>query len=198
MRKEEPLSGEQSMQIIHQMISQAKNNYSENGVSWLLWGILLFLASMSTYVFIDIKASDIFMGWNIFGITSIVLLLYRVFSKPLKKQVKTYVDDLMKMVDLGFIACMGIVILAININAVSPRAGFCFLLMLFAFLMIIKGGAIRSRSLQVGAVVNWLGALGILLVPEFRHVMLIVAAAVLTGYIIPGILLMRKYKTTNK
>lgn len=198
MRKEEPLSGEQSMQIIHQMISQAKNNYSENGVSWLLWGILLFLASMSTYVFIDIKASDIFMGWNIFGIASIVLLLYRVFSKPLKKQVKTYVDDLMKMVDLGFIACMGIVILAININAVSPRAGFCFLLMLFAFLMIIKGGAIRSRSLQVGAVVNWLGALGILLVPEFKHVMLIVAAAVLTGYIIPGILLMRKYKTTNK
>ena len=138
------------------------------------------------------------MGWNIFGIASIVLLLYRVFSKPLKKQVKTYVDDLMKMVDLGFIACMGIVILAININAVSPRAGFCFLLMLFAFLMIIKGGAIRSRSLQVGAVVNWLGALGILLVPEFKHVMLIVAAAVLTGYIIPGILLMRKYKTTNK
>ncbi|MFN8247529.1 MAG: hypothetical protein U0T68_01110 [Ferruginibacter sp.] len=198
MRKEEPLSGEQSMQIIHQMISQAKNNYSENGVSWLLWGILLFLASMSTYVFIDIKASDIFMGWNIFGIASIALLLYRVFSKPLKKQVKTYVDDLMKMVDLGFIACMGIVILAININAVSPRAGFCFLLMLFAFLMIIKGGAIRSRSLQVGAVVNWLGALGILLVPEFKHVMLIVAAAVLTGYIIPGILLMRKYKTTNK
>ena len=198
MRKEEPLSGEQSMQIIHQMISQAKNNYSENGVSWLLWGILLFLASMSTYVFIDIKASDIFMGWNIFEIASIALLLYRVFSKPLKKQVKTYVDDLMKMVDLGFIACMGIVILAININAVSPRAGFCFLLMLFAFLMIIKGGAIRSRSLQVGAVVNWLGALGILLVPEFRHVMLIVAAAVLTGYIIPGILLMRKYKTTNK
>ncbi|MBS1734720.1 MAG: hypothetical protein JST02_15620 [Bacteroidetes bacterium] len=198
MRKEEPLSGEQSMQIIHQMISQAKNNYSENGVSWLLWGILLFLASMSTYIFIDIKASDIFMGWNIFGVASIILLLYRVFSKPLKKQVKTYVDDLMKMVDLGFIACMGIVILAININAVSPRAGFCFLLMLFAFLMIIKGGAIRSRSLQVGAVVNWLGALGILLVPEFKHVMLIVAAAVLTGYIIPGILLMRKYKTTNK
>lgn len=198
MSNEDQLSGEQSLQIIHQMISQAKNNYSENGVSWLLWGVMLFLASMSTYFFIDMKASDIFLGWNVFGIISIVLLLYRFIKKPARKQVKTYVDELMSMVDIGFIVCMGIVILAINMDAVSPKAGFCFLLMLFAFLMIIKGGAMHSRSLQVGAVVNWLGSLGILLVHEFRYVMLIVAAAVLIGYIIPGVLLVRKYKTTNK
>lgn len=195
MPNDEQLSKEKSLEIIRQMISQAKDNITDNGLSWLLWGTLLFLASLSTFIFINIGSENLFLGWNIFGGVTIALLLYAVV-KPKKKKVKTYVDDLLKMVDIGFFVCIFVIILSINIS-VSPNDGFGFMLMVFAFLMLIKGGAIKSKALQIGAVVNWAGAIAVFINKEFRYDMLIMAGAVLIGYIIPGLILWAEYKRTN-
>ena len=189
------LSNEKSLEIIHQMISQAKTNITDSGLSWLLWGTMIFLASLSTYFFLYIGSDNIFLGWNIFGIVTIILLLYDIF-RPKKKLVRTYVGDLMKLVDIGFIICLFTIIFAINI-AVNPNSGFGFFLMIFAFLMLIKGGAVKSRSLMVGAAVNWAGAIAIFINKEFKYDMLIMAGAVLIGYIIPGLLLWLQYRKLN-
>lgn len=194
MEKEKQLTNEQSLVIIQQMISQAKNNYSENGLSWLLWGIMLFLTTISTYFFIDTGSSNIFLGWNIFGVVSIILLIYHIISKPRSKPVRTYIDDVLKLVDISFVVSMAILIFAINFDAVTPKTGFAFFLMIFGSLMIVRGGAIRSKSLMIGAIVNWAGTLAIFMVREFKYAMLIMAAAVLIGYIIPGLLLRANYK----
>ena len=195
MANDQELSNEQSMAIIRQMINQAKTNITDSGLSWLLWGTLLFLTSVSTYIFIDIGSRNIFLAWNIFGAVTIVLLTYDIF-KPKKKLARTYVDDLLKMVDIGFIISLFTIIFSINV-AVKPSVGFGFFLMIFAFLMLIKGGAIKSRSLIVGAAVNWVGAIAIFISKEFKYDMLIMAGAVLAGYIIPGILLWSQYRKTK-
>lgn len=189
------MSNTESLQIIQQMINQAKTNITDNGLGWLLWGTLIFLASLSTYFFIYTGADNIFLGWNIFGVFSIVMLSYDIF-KPKKKKVRTYVDDLLRFVDIGFIICLFTVIFSINF-AVSPNAGFGFFLMIFAFQMLIKGGAVKSRSLITGAAVNWTGAIAIFINKDFKYDMLIMAAAVLIGYIIPGLLLWLKYRKLN-
>ena len=195
MEMDQQLSNEKSLQIIHQMISQAKTNFTDNGLGWLLWGTMIFLASLLTYVFIYLDSDNIFLGWNLFGIITIVLLSYEFF-KPKKKKVRTYVDDLLRLVDIGFTICLFIVIFSINF-AVNPNAGFGFFLMIFAFQMLIKGGAIKSRSLIVGAAVNWAGAIAMFLNKDFKYDMLIMAAAVLIGYIIPGLLLWLQYRKLN-
>ena len=195
MSNDQQLSNEKSLEIIHQMINQAKTNITDNGLSWLLWGIMIFLASLSTYFFLYIGSDNIFLGWNIFGIVTIILLLYDIF-RPKKKLVSTYVSDLMKLVDIGFIICLFTIIFSINV-AVGANGGFGFFLMIFAFMMLIKGGAIKSRSLMIGAVVNWAGAIAMFINKEFKYDMLIMAAAVLIGYIIPGILLWRQYRKLN-
>lgn len=192
MSNDQPLSNEKSLEIIHQMINQAKTNITDSGLGWLLWGTMIFLASLSTYFFIYLGSDNIFLGWNIFGVITIVLLTYEIL-KPKRKPVRTYVDDLLRLVDIGFILCLFTVIFSINV-AVSPNSGFGFFLMIFACQILIKGGAIRSRSLQVGAAVNWAGAIAIFLNKEFKYDMLIMAAAVLIGYIIPGLLLRAQYK----
>ena len=152
MENEQPLSNEKSLQIIQQMISQAKSNITDNGLGWLLWGTMIILASLSTWFFIYTGSGNIFLGWNVFGIFTIVMLTYDIF-KPKQKKVRTYVDDLLRLVDIGFTICLFTVIFSINV-AVSANAGFGFFLMIFAFLMLIKGGAIKSRSLMTGAAVN--------------------------------------------
>lgn len=192
MSNEKQLTHENSLAIIQQMIGQAKANMTDNGLNWLLWGTMLFLSSLSTYIFIDIGSGNIFMGWNIFGIITIILLFYNIF-KPQKRLVRTYVDDLMKWVDIGFTVSIFTIIFSLNI-AVSTNVGFAFFLMIFASFMLVKGGAIKSNALKFGALINWLGAIAMFICTEFKYDMLIMAIAILIGYIVPGLLLWLQFK----
>jgi hypothetical protein len=195
MEKDQQMTGEQSLEIIQQMIAQAKTNITDSGFGWLLWGTMIFLTCISTYIFIDIGSENIFLAWNIFGLVTVILLTYDII-KHKKKQARSYVDDLLKLVDIGFIICLFTIIVSINV-AVSPNSGFGFFLMIFAFLMLIKGGVVKSNSLIIGAVVNWAGAIAIFINKEFRYDMLIMAAAVLIGYIIPGLQLRSNYRKSR-
>lgn len=196
MPNDQNLSNEKSLEIIRQMISQAKSNITDNGLGWLLWGTLLFLASLSTYIFINTSSRNIWLGWNIFGGFTILMLAYDIL-RPKHKKVRTYVDDLMTMVDISFFVSVFIIILSINIS-VRPNEGFGFMLMAFGFLMLVKGGAIKSKALMTGAVVNWTGAVAVFINKDFKYDMLIMAGAVLIGYIIPGIILWVEHKKTNQ
>ncbi|MBK8522003.1 MAG: hypothetical protein WAT20_08120 [Ferruginibacter sp.] len=195
MPNDQSLTKEKSLEIIQQMINQAKSNITDNGLGWLLWGTMIFLASLLTWFFVYTDADNLFLGWNIFGIITIVLLSYEFF-KPKKKKVRTYVDDLLRLVDIGFTICLFTVIFSINV-AVNPNAGFGFFLMIFAFQMLLKGGAVKSRSLMIGAAVNWAGAIAMFINKDFKYDMLIMATAVLIGYIIPGLLLWLEYRKLN-
>ncbi len=195
MSNHQSLSKEKSLEIIQQMINQAKSNITDNGLGWLLWGTMIFAASLLTFFFIYTNAENTFLAWNIFGIFTIIMLSYEFF-KPKKIKVRTYVDDLLRLVDIGFTVCLFTIIFSINV-AVSPNAGFGFFLMIFAFQMLLKGGAVKSRSLMIGAAVNWAGAIAMFINKDFKYDMLIMAAAVLIGYIIPGLLLWLKYRKLN-
>ncbi|CAN5865465.1 hypothetical protein BH11BAC4_BH11BAC4_21030 [soil metagenome] len=196
MANENELSGEESLAIIHQMIAQAKTNITDSGLSWLLWGGMLFLSSVSTFFLVNVGYANIYISWNIFGLITIILLTYDIV-KPTKKPVRTYLDDILRMVDIGFMICIFAIIFSINANAVSPGTGFGFFLMIFAFLMLIQGGALKSRSLIIGAVVNWAGAIAVFMIKDFQYTMLIMAGAVLIGYIVPGLILRAQYKRNN-
>ena len=195
MPNNQELSNQKSLEIIQQMINQAKSNLSDSGLGWLLWGSMLLCATLSTFFFIEAGAADIYLGWNIFGIITIVLLGYEII-RPRKKIVKTYVDDLLRLVDIGFITCIFIIIFSINV-AVSPDSGFGFFLMIFGFLMLIRGGAIKSKALMIGAVVNWAGAIAMFLNKDFKYDMLIMAVSVFSGYIIPGLIIRAQYKKSK-
>lgn len=195
MQTEEQLSNEKSLDLIRQMIDAAKQKVTDNGVGWLLWGTMIFLASLSTYFLMLVNSPHLFLGWNIFGFVTIPLLCYQLL-RPKKKVVRTYVGDLLRLFDLGFIICMFTIILSINIS-VRPNEGFGYFLMIYAFLMLIQGGVLQFTPLKIGAAVNWAGAIAIFICKDFKYDMLITAAAVLMGYIIPGIILLSRSKAAK-
>lgn len=192
--EEKQLSGAESLALINQMISKAKNEITDSGFGWLLWGSMIFLASMSTYVIIEFDLDvNLFTGWNVFGLIAIPIMLYNLFRSRKVLRTRTYVDEMLAMFDIGFTICIFVIIISMNIS-VSPNHGFGYFLMVYAFLMLIQGGAIRFRPLFIGAVINWLGAIAIFFNDEFKYDMLITAAAVFIGYIIPGLLLRSQYR----
>jgi Flp pilus assembly protein TadB len=70
--------------------------------------------------------------------------------------------------------------------------------MVYAFLMLIQGGALKFKPLFIGAVINWAGAVVMFYVKDLKYDMLITAAAVFIGYIIPGLMLRSQYKKRLK
>ncbi len=46
---EKDLKHEESLRIIHEMIDNARSRIVDNGISWLLWGSLIILASLATF-----------------------------------------------------------------------------------------------------------------------------------------------------
>lgn len=195
--EEKQLTGQESLALINQMISKAKNEITDTGFGWLLWGGMIFLASMTTYVVMQFNLNlDLFIGWNVFGLIAIPLMIYNLIRKKARSTTKTYVDEILRMFDVGFTVCIFIIILAMNIS-VSPNEGFGYFLMVYGFLMLIQGGAIRFKPLFVGAVINWAGAVAIFFNKDFKYDMLITAAAVFIGYIIPGLMLRRQYRKRN-
>jgi hypothetical protein len=194
---EKELSGQESLQLIQSMIQAARQEVRDNGWGWLFWGWMIFLAAISTFFIIEFDAGNVFLPWNIFGICAIVLMVYGLVKPRPKGRVKTYVDDLLRYFDIGFTICIFLIIFSINVG-VKPNYGFGYFLMVYGFLMLIQSGLLKFRPLLTGAMVNWLGAAGIFLNPVFKYDMLITAAAVLIGYIIPGYLLRAKYKRSLK
>ena len=193
--KEEKFSETESLRLINDMIRNAKSNFTDNGYGWLLWGTMIFLSSLGTYFLIEYDYEKTFLFWNIFGGITILILAYD-FIKPSRIKAKSYVSDILRYVDLGFAVCLFIIIFSMNV-AVHPNAGFGYLLMLYGFLMLIQAGAIKFKPLFIGAIVNWLGAITVFLNDEFKYDMLITAAAVFIGYIIPGLILRAQSKKVN-
>lgn len=183
---------EQSLQLINSMIQKAKTNFTDNGHGWLIWGSMIFTASLSTYFLIAYKFPHTFLAWNIFGGIAILLLAYN-FLKPATSLTRSYVSDILKYVDIGFAVCLFIIIFSINVS-VGPNNGFGYLLMIYAFLMLIQSGALQFKPLLYGAIINWMGSIAIFLNTELKYDMLITAIAVFLGYIIPGLILRSQYK----
>jgi hypothetical protein len=187
----------ESLALIQSMINNARSRATDDGLGWLLWGLMIFCASLTTYILILVKAGDIYTGWNVFGCIAIVWFAWKLLRPGKTKMVRTYIDDLLRLFDVGFMMCLLIIILSINI-AVSPNEGFGYFLMIYAFLMLIQGGALQFRPLMLGAAVNAAGSVAIFINKDFKYDMLITAGSVLIGYIIPGLLLQVKHRRAVK
>ena len=197
--RERPLSGMDSLQIIQQMIDTAKQEQKDDGKGWILWGWMLFLASVSTVINMRYNWVAPFFFWNIFGGFSIVYFIVKKIRGAVEKDqqaVKTYTRDLYNKLNTGFFISLMFIIIAMNIG-VNPMIGFPLLLNLYGFWVLIYGAVLNFKPSMVGAFIVWALAFACLFVPTFQWVMMLHGVAVLFGYIIPGHMANREFKRAN-
>jgi len=188
MEQEKKLSEKESLLIIQQMIQTAKQEQKDDGKGWILWGWLLFVASVLTYINLKTQWFSNYFFWNVFGIASLLLLLFSIirilFLKKTSK-VKTYTAELFQKLNIGFFISLMLFIIAMN-RGVSPVLGFSLLLGLYGFWILIYGAGLNFKPSIIGAYVTWAFAFAGLFVETFDLTMIFHAMAVLLGYIIPG------------
>lgn len=190
MHREEHLTHQQSLLLIEQMISTAKQEQKDDGQGWILWGWMLFAASVFSFLNEQFNWVDTFFFWNTFGAISIILMIVgicRLFAGRKKERVRTYTKDLFARLDIGFFISLGLIIVSMNMG-VNPLKGFALLLGLYGFWILIYGTVLDFRPSLIGAYITWALAFMSLFMEDFSQVMLIHAVAVLCGYIVPGYL----------
>lgn len=192
--EENKLSGEDSLQLIQQMIQSSRDEHQENGDGWLLWGWLLFTASVIScvlgYTDLRVYIDEIWLGMLAVG-----LILYGLqFRKKLArtKRVQTFMQGLLNRIQKAFFISLLAILAGSYIGNHSFSFGYFYVL--YAFWMFIHGSALRFKPLIIGALVNWAAALAIFYATDFRHVMMISALAVLIGYLIPGYMLRSEFR----
>ena len=196
---ETELSHKDSFRLIEQMISAAKDQHNERGEGWLIWGSVLFIVSVTSAVLSYVNMGR-YVGWVWTAVLPVGLLIYFIMHirNRKKENVKTYISQLLDRIEAGFFISLAVMIAGSNIIGIYQQQYAHFLFgyyyVLYAFWMYIHGSATRFKPLIVGAFFNWAAALLIFFLIDFTYIMLVSAAAILAGYIIPGYIQHRQYK----
>lgn len=193
---EKEITQEESLLIIQQMINTAKHEQKDDGKGWIVWGWMLFSASLLTVLNMQYKWFNLFFFWNIFGVATLVFMLAEIIKSVFiskRQRVKTYTKSLFEKLNAGFFICILFNILAINLG-VGPVKGFALLIGLYGFWILIYGAALDFKPSVVASFITWGFGLIALFQTDFKLVMLLHAAAVLCGYIIPGHIANREFK----
>lgn len=194
--KETKLTNTESLQIIEQMIGRAKQEEKDSGWGWILWGCLLFFASIIHYVALLNGKQYGNLIWNAFAIAAFLLMAYSFFMKKKAPSVQTYTGELVgKIGNAFFISLVVAVVGNVTSGLTSTGVNFGYLLLLYAFWMYIHGAAYRFNLLKYGAFINWAGALAIFIWHKElgKHILLVHAVCVLLGYIIPGYIAQKNF-----
>lgn len=211
--EERNMSELESLSLIRQMIQTAKKEQRDNGMGWIVWGWMLFLASILSVVNVHFSWVQQFFFWNAFGIVTAVYFLFKItkfFFFKEKTTVKTYTADLFNKLNAGFFISLIFVIVSINIASrvlydkygtfeITPvNIGFALLINLYAFWVLIYGTALNFKPSIIAAYFTWAVGITALFMKTFELVMLLHALAVLIGYIIPGHIAYKDFKKVQQ
>ena|SRR6218665_240525 len=188
-QEEKQLTQEESLRIIHEMISAAKNEVKADAFIFLLWGWLVFVASLAQFILVMAHVQWNSLPWMLMPVGGVITVVYSM-RKARKDKTKTNVTESLKYTWIAFTAAMLIIMF---FNDMSFLQVLPCIMVLYGMGLFLSGGALQFRPLLYGGIFCWLCAIAGFEVQNVYQ-LLILATAVMGGYIIPGYLL----KMNNK
>ena len=184
-----------SFALIEEMINKAKNNFSESGTLFLIWGFVILVCSLvhftAAYFFNNQNFSVI---WMLTWAASIFQIFY-LKRKARQKKVKTYTDDVLKYMWIVFFICMVLMVFILiwqkAFYSINPA-----ILVLYGIPTFLTGIILRFRPLIIGGICCWLLSIGSVLT-HWHFQLLYIAGAGIAAWIIPGFYLRQKYLKEN-
>lgn len=184
----------QALLLIEEMITKAKSELKDNGFYFLFWGWLVFVAALINYYLLEFTTYEYHsLPWMVLmPIGGIVTGIVSSREKKKAKQVRTYVDELMKYMVRAFAISLFIVCFTMPFGN-QWKAFYPTIMVVYSIWLYVSGGMLKFKPLLWGGALNWvLAALGYIF-PSTPNHLLLIAVAVLGGYIIPGYLLKRRF-----
>jgi len=186
----ENFSPEESLQIIQSMISKAKDSVADKSFYFLLWGWLVLIGALLQYVLkVIIRTEAHPMAWNIMFLGVIISIFHGVREKD--RRVKTYVDEALQNIWICVGFTQGLVVF-IFFRRGGWENCYTIFMLLYSIGCFLTGRTLKFQPLVWGAIACW----GLAILSTFADYdtnILLLAAAILVSYIIPGYLLKREH-----
>lgn len=192
----EKISQEQSVQLIKEMILQAKGNIAnETGIYFLLWGYVIVIASILDFV---IKFTNLEINTGYVWIISVLIgaVCHYIIGQKEKnnKTTTTHIDFISSRVWLGFIA--GVLVIQVffwisgDFDFITPS-----ILFIYTFALYLTAVVCKFKQLYISVAICVCCLFSYLFISPIYHT-IPMAIAMLSGNIIPGHLL-NSYRKKN-
>jgi hypothetical protein len=178
--------------LIDSMINKAKNQFSENGLLYLLWGWVIFVCAIGHFILLQLDIVE--HPEMIWASTWLVVIFQAIYlsKKKKKDKVKTYSDEIMGYVWMSFVVCLFLVGFIMGREKLFAYM-YPLFLVLYGIPTFLSGIIMRFTPLKVGGIMCWvLSVISVFILPNYT--LLLLALAVVIAWIIPGYLLKKKYK----
>ncbi len=208
--EEKQLSEKESLFIIQQMISRAKNEFVDTGIGPILWGAVITFCSIVQALKIKFDFDFPFDVWML-ALFAIVPQVFISIKESRERKAKGWDDDMLSYVWI----CFGIGVFVINlVNNVMAHSlnpvleeytkltgkpttnlwsyASCYLLFVFGFPTIVTGAARKFKIMLAGGIFCWASAIAAAFTPTYVDFILMAFSAAL-AWLIPGILIRKKY-----
>jgi hypothetical protein len=187
----ETLTPEESLQVIRTMIENAKTTVADNSFYFLLWGWLVFIGAIGQYTLkVFVRTDRNPLVWLILFIGVIVSAIYS--RKGRSKPVRTYVDEGLWNIWSAVGIAQGLIVF-IFFRRNDWEHCYTIFILTYSIGCYLTGRLLRFRPLVWGAVLCWVLSIVTTFVGYETNILLL-AAAILGSYIIPGYLLRANYK----
>jgi len=190
MESEKQLTESESLEVIQRMLLTVKNDLEDDSFYFLLWGWLVFVASLAQYILMNMEYDKPYIGWMILMPAGGLFSFLYGRKQNKNKKVKTYIDELMGYVLIAFLVSLFMVLF---FQGMLKLNCYPMVMMVYGIWLFISGGAIKFKPLIAGGIINWVLCIAAFFV-SFEVQLLLLALAVLLGYIIPGHMLKSKYQ----
>lgn len=182
------LTESESLKLIAEMIGKAKSSYHSNGTSAITWGLVIFFCSIFDFLQIQFQFD---IGFNIWWLMFVALIpqFYKLIKYGEKKNFVTYEEKTMRFVWWAFGA--SVLMLMFFNGYYRPSHSESLFLMLFGMPTFITGGMFRFKPMIIGGIICWI-LFVISLYTGLKINLLLMAAAALAAWLIPGIILRNK------
>lgn len=186
------MTEKESMDLIASMINKAKGRVNETGTLYLLWGWLILACCIIQFIGLHFfNYINSYFVW----FSTWVLLFYQFFYLGKRKnvsKVKTYTDEINGFVWLVFFICLMLILFIVSYlkkyEMINP-----VILVLYGMPTFLSGIILKFKPLIIGGICCWvLSILSVFIPGDYQ--LLLTAAAVIAGWIIPGYILKQNFK----
>ena len=192
------ITHEESLAIIERMINKAKNQFSDNGFMYLLWGWVILFCSIAHFILKTLLHVPWFEAvWMLTWLAFLVQMIY-LYKTRKQLRVKTYADELVGHVWLVFVIMLvlGGTIISRKLAPGQYYIANILILVLYGMPTFLSGVILKFKPLVWGGMVCWVLSLLACFVPA-DYIVLLIAIAVISAWIVPGYVLQNKYKREN-
>ena len=186
----EKLSAEKSLELITELIAQARKKFEENGFIFMFWGALIAIAAIGQFVLLKNEYYSIhWYPYFLMPLGAIFAMFY--FSK---KEEHSNHNQISRIVSYAWIfLSINMLVLGFLFGRILIENLIPVILILLAVGTIISGVSVKSRLLLFSGIIINLSAFAGFYIPILYQPLLMGIVAIIAVFI-PGIILMVQYK----